>query len=117
MPMENPFQIIDARLSNIETLLLDLKHNPQVLKGIDSPIKTIFNIDEFCQYTGLSKQTVYKKTGKGLLPHSKRGKRLFFDKEKVDAWLLENSVKSLSEIEASADRYLNGRKRKGGKPC
>lgn len=76
--------------------------------------KTVFNIDEFCQYTGLSKQTVYKKTGKGILPHSKRGKRLFFDKEKVDAWLLENSVKSLSEIEASADRYLNGRHKKGG---
>ncbi|MCB9341958.1 MAG: helix-turn-helix domain-containing protein [Lewinellaceae bacterium] len=79
--------------------------------------KTAFNIDEFCDYTGLSKQTVYKKTGKGLIPHSKRGKRLYFDKLKVDAWLLENSVRPLSEIESTADRYLMGRKRKGGRPC
>lgn len=27
--MNNPFEAIDARLSNIENLLLDLKHNPE----------------------------------------------------------------------------------------
>ena len=26
--MNNPFEVIDARLSNIESLLLDLKHTP-----------------------------------------------------------------------------------------
>jgi len=27
--MNNPFEVIDARLSNIESLLLDIKHNPK----------------------------------------------------------------------------------------
>ncbi len=110
--MENPFQILDARLSNIETLLLDIKHRPQAPATTDGNGKTIFDIDEFCEYTGLSKQTVYKKTGKGLIPHSKRGKRLFFDKSKVDEWLLENAVRPLSEIAADADRFLNSRNKK-----
>ena len=28
--MKNPFESIDSRLSNIETLLLDIKHKPKV---------------------------------------------------------------------------------------
>ena len=27
--MNNPFEVIEARLNNIETLLLDLKHTPK----------------------------------------------------------------------------------------
>lgn len=74
--------------------------------------KTIFNLDQFCEYTGLSKQTVYKKTGKGVIPHSKCGKRLFFSKVEVDAWLLENKVGGISEIENKADEYLMKNRRR-----
>ncbi len=115
--MQNPFQIIDARLSNIESLLLDIKHKPQAPATAGSNSKAVLDIDEFCDYTGLAKQTVYKMTGKGLIPHSKRGKRLYFDQEQVNAWLLENSVRPLSAITAEADRYLSSKKRKGGRPC
>lgn len=68
--------------------------------------KIIFNLDQFCEYTGLSKQTAYKLTGKGLVPHSKRGKRLYFEKSQIDAWLLENKVGGISEIEHKANEYL-----------
>lgn len=68
--------------------------------------KIIFNLDQFCEYTGLSKQTAYKLTGKGLVPHSKRGKRLYFEKSQIDAWLLENKVGGISEIERKANEYL-----------
>lgn len=113
MAMENPFSIIDARLHNIECLLLDMKHKPQQPAVELGSGKTILNIDEFCEYTGLSKQTVYQKTGKGLIPHSKRGKRLYFDKATVDAWLLEHSVRPISEINAEADRRMAGNKKRG----
>jgi hypothetical protein len=33
--MSNPFDIIDARLSNIENLLLDIKHSPHSAKLIE----------------------------------------------------------------------------------
>jgi len=74
--------------------------------------KTIFNLDQFCEYTGLSKQTAYKLTGKGLVPHSKRGKRLYFSKAEIDVWLLENKVGGISEIENKADEYLMKNRRR-----
>jgi excisionase family DNA binding protein len=74
--------------------------------------KTIFNLDQFCEYTGLSKQTAYKLTGKGLVPHSKRGKRLYFSKAEIDVWLLQNRVGSVSETESKADEYLMKNRRR-----
>lgn len=74
--------------------------------------KTIFNLDQFCEYTGLSKQTAYKLTGKGLVPHSKRGKRLYFSKAEIDVWLLQNRVGGVSEIESKADEYLMKNRRR-----
>ena len=44
-----------------------------------------------------SKSTIYKKISKGLIPHSKQGKKLFFDLKVIDAWLLENKVKTTAE--------------------
>lgn len=35
--MNNPFEVIDTRLSNIETLLLELKHQPKQATPTDQP--------------------------------------------------------------------------------
>lgn len=107
--MTNPFEVIEARLSTIETLLIDIKHFKEEQSTFNT--RQIFNLDQFCEYTSLSKQTVYKKTSKGEIPHSKRGKRLFFEKASVDEWLLENRVGNKSEIEAKANNYLTTRRR------
>lgn len=44
-----------------------------------------------------SRSTLYKKISKGLIPHSKQGKKLYFDLKVIDAWLLENKVKTTTE--------------------
>ncbi len=78
--------------------------------------KTIFNLQQFCEYTGLSKQTAYKLTAKALVPHAKRGKRVFFEKSQVDAWLLQNRIGGTSEIGQKANEYLTDhRRRRAGK--
>ncbi len=59
-----------------------------------------------------SRSTIYKKVSRGEIPHSKSGKRLIFDLNEVDKWLLSNKVKSPAEIEAEADKYLSGRHKK-----
>ena len=68
--------------------------------------RKIMSLAEFCEYTGLSRQTAYKLTSGKKAPHSKRGKRLYFDREKVDAWLLENQVATHSEIQGKANDYF-----------
>lgn len=73
------------------------------------PLPVVLDIDAFCAYTGLSKQTVYRKTRKGEVPHSKRGKRLYFDKKEVDEWLLANKI-STKTINEQAEAYFKKRR-------
>jgi len=75
---------------------------------LDTPApRKIMSLTEFCEYTGLSKQSAYKLTAGRRVPFSKRGKKIFFDREKVDAWLLENQITTHSEIQQQASDYLS----------
>lgn len=89
---------LDERLDRIEKLLLSAKK--------------VLTFDELVEYTGLSKSYLYKLTSSAKIPHSKpSGKILFFDKEKIDRWLLDNHVKSEQEIANEANTYTSkGRK-------
>jgi len=80
----------------------------------DSPPtqQTIFNFADGCQYMGISKSHGYKLTSQKLIPHSKRGKRIYFEKEQLDQWLLANRMQSVEEAEAEMGDYLN---QKGGR--
>lgn len=66
----------------------------------------VLTLDQFCEYTGIGKQTAYRLTSRGEVPHSKRGKRLYFDKAQVDAWLLANHTGGNVEADRKADDYL-----------
>ncbi len=101
--MDNPFATIDKRLANIESLLLDIKHLPEPAPTV----RKTMSLAEFCEYAGLTKQTAYKLTSAQKVPHSKRGKRLYFDREKVDVWLLENQVATQAEIQERANTQLS----------
>jgi excisionase family DNA binding protein len=67
-------------------------------------VSLVMTLEQVCAYTGLSKDAVYRKTGAGLIPHSKRGKRLYFDRLKIDAWLLENDIDP-ARIRRAAEKY------------
>lgn len=59
-----------------------------------------------------SRSTLYKKVSKGLIPHSKQGKKLFFDLQVIDQWLLENKVKTTSERMAEV-KSRRGKRNRG----
>ena len=43
-----------------------------------------------------------------IIPYSKpAGRYLFFDREKIDDWLLSNTSKSKQELKDEARRYTN----------
>lgn len=66
-------------------------------------LKTILNVEELSDYTGFKKSYIYKLVHTNSIPYSKPGgKVLFFDRNKIDEWLLSNSSKSNDEIEAEA---------------
>lgn len=89
---------LDERLGRIEKLLLGTKK--------------ILTFDELVEYTGLSKSYLYKLTASAIIPHSKpTGKILFFDKDKIDKWLLDNEIKSQQELAEEANLFTS-KKRK-----
>ena len=69
------------------------------LESLISSSKTVMNTDDLAAYTGFAKSSIYKFVHRKEIPYFKpTGKQLFFSKEKVDAWLMEKSVKSKDEI-------------------
>jgi len=67
----------------IEDLLIDIK-------GLLGTTKKVMNVDDLAQYTGLSKSKIYKLTHLKLIPtgNNPNVRQKFFDKDKIDAWLL-----------------------------
>ena len=92
--------IILEKLATIESLL----------KGQQDKVLTL---EEAAKYLDVSKSYLYKLTSSNKIPHYKpQGKRIYFAKSELDAWLLRNPVKTETEVEQEANDYLtNGRKR------
>ena len=68
--------------------------------------KEVLTFEETCDYTGISRSYLYKLTASGNIPHSKpNGKMIFFEKRKLNDWLLQNSRKSHAEITDDALKY------------
>jgi len=69
--------------------------------------KRVLNFSEACEYTGWSRSYMYKLTSAGIIPFSKpNGKTLFFDRQKLDDWLLSNSATSKESKETAAATYV-----------
>ena len=66
--MHNPFEVIEARLSCIEDLILDLKHQPKVVETTEQP-EQLLTIQEAANLLHLTVPTIYTKHSKGELPN------------------------------------------------
>lgn len=68
--------------------------------------KEVLTFEETCDYTGISRSYLYKLTASGNIPHSKpNGKMIFFEKRKLNDWLLQNGRKSHPEITDDALKF------------
>ncbi|KAB7529005.1 helix-turn-helix domain-containing protein [Flagellimonas olearia] len=68
--------------------------------------KEVLTFEETCEYTGISRSYLYKLTAAREIPHSKpNGKMIFFEKKKLNEWLLQNGRKSKMEIEDATIKY------------
>lgn len=82
------------------------------LRSIGLATKRILTFNEAAEFTGISKSYLYKLTSTQRIPHFKpTGKIIFFDREELQAWLAQNRVATIDEIESKAQAYCI---RKGG---
>ena len=71
-----------------------------------------FNLQELCSYLPdkPARQTVYGWIGQKLIPYHKKGKKLQFLKSEIDAWLIGDKHKSVSELRADAASFVANKK-------
>ena len=103
--MNNPFEVIDARLSNIEDLLLDIKLGPLPVESTDQD-EQLLNIQQAAKFLHLSVPTMYSKVHRNELPYMKRGKRLYFSKTELMAYIKEGRKLTNDELKEQAHEYL-----------
>jgi len=103
--MSNPFETLNKRLSNIESILLDIKHKPKAELQPETPL----SIKDVSKLIGKTVPTIYGYCQRNEIPYSKNGNRLIFWKSEIIQWLKSGKVKTLQELEADADAYLSSK--------
>ncbi|MFH0895569.1 MAG: excisionase family DNA-binding protein [Bacteroidota bacterium] len=84
---------VELRLDNIEKLL--------------TAQKAVLTFDEFCKYAGITKSYGYKLTSAGKVKHyCPNGKMLYFNKDEVDQWLMQNPITTAEQIDKEASSYV-----------
>lgn len=104
----NPFAILERRINRLESLLVDINNKLTVPGGNapSYPSDKKFDIKELKEYINTPINSIYGMVSRGEIPVSKVGRRLLFDKRKIDQWLEDNRKKTTAEIEAAADDFL-----------
>jgi excisionase family DNA binding protein len=91
--METQNQILD-RLERIEATLSGLSSRP-------------LTFTEATKYLNISASYLYKLTATQEVPcYKPRGKRLYFDKSELDAWLKRSPVRNTSDLDQLATDYV-----------
>jgi predicted DNA-binding transcriptional regulator AlpA len=83
--------------------LTDLENQPQTENPIKDGIKGVSKL------IGKTVATIYGYCQRNEIPHAKQGNRLIFFESEIIAWLKSGKVKTIQEIEATADTYLSNK--------
>jgi len=78
--------------------------------------KTALTMTDAALLTGLSKSHIYKMVCFKKIPYYKSvgGKITYFNKDELNAWMLQHRVKTESELEQEAVNFVVLGKKKGG---
>jgi excisionase family DNA binding protein len=88
-------------------ILEKLERIEKLLEKQQAMQKQVLNFNDACIYLELSQSHLYKLTSTGSIPHYKpNGKKLYFNRQELDNWLLRNRSNSIDEIEQEAANYL-----------
>jgi excisionase family DNA binding protein len=72
----------------------------------------VLNVQQAAAFLKLQVTTLYEKTSRKLIPHFKKGNKLYFHLSALQDWINKGKVKTREEIEGEAISYTltNGQK-------
>jgi excisionase family DNA binding protein len=65
----------------------------------------IFNVKEAAKFLKLQITTLYEKTSRKLIPHFKKGNKLYFNRAELETWIGGGKVKTQEELQGEAVTY------------
>jgi len=80
-------------------ILREVKHKA------DANMPDILNVSEAAAFLKLQISTLYEKTAARLVPHFKKGNRLYFYRKDLEEWLRECRVKTQRELRGEASTF------------
>lgn len=84
-------------LERIETMVENLASGK-------SSEDTLLTVDQTSKLTKLSISTIYSKVSRKEIPAFKIGKRLYFSKAEIIAWIKSGKIKTIAEIRNEINR-------------
>lgn len=97
--IQDQISMLDAKISHLTSLLESSRPKNEFPNQM--------NIDQLMAYIGNpSRQTVYQWIFKKMIPHYKVGKRVYFNREEIEAWLSSRKKMTISErVEKAILKY------------
>jgi excisionase family DNA binding protein len=93
-----------------ETITQVLNEN---YKAIELQAPKTLNVKQAAEFLHIEVATLYEKTSRKLIPHFKRGNKLYFNSSELEMWIKEGKVKTVDEIGIEATNYLLKKRRHG----
>jgi excisionase family DNA binding protein len=91
----------------MDEILKRLDKIERLLESQNLVQKDVFNFNETSEYLELSHSHLYKLTSTRQIPHfCPQGKKLYFNRQELDAWLQRNRLTTTEEIEKEATDYI-----------
>ena len=81
----------------------------EIMLGLSTQVKQnlpdILDIKQASEYLKLKVNTIYEKTSQKLIPHFKKGHKLFFVREELLKWVMAGKVNTFEELQTQAANY------------
>ena|ERR1019366_22619 len=77
-----------------------------------SNIPEILDVKQAADFLRLKITTLYEKTSEKTIPHFKKGNKLYFNRDELQAWVQEGKVKTTDELQSQAASYTMHKQRK-----
>lgn len=73
----------------------------------DSPDTRVpISIDRACEIVGKSKNTMYRYTSQGRIPHCKKGKTIYFFEDDLMEWIREGRCDTIEDRVAATEKNI-----------
>ena len=82
-------------------------------KASESHLPQILDVKQAAEFLHLEVTTIYEKTCRKLIPHFKKGNKLYFNLTKLESWIEQGKVQTSDEIGVEAANYLLRHRRHG----